>query len=178
MLGEVNRGMEYLLHTNMRKSIQTRMHLNLDLNPLKNGDSPATNSRIFSTDGLFRLRYCPSSQKKNKGKPFVLRLEFYNNYIVHLNGWEDYEKLAKEDERVQFIRNYIDLREEHFDLAKANIGMDFYFTFDVIKYIKDVAKKAGTEPDLSILRTPEINEIEKLRFKTFLEKNSIHDVEV
>ena len=178
MIGEVNVSVVNLLHTNLRKSIQPRAYYHLDLELLKNGDSPVTNNRILSTDGLLRLRYNPSSLKSKHKEPYVFRSDIFYDSHIRLNDWEDYQRLVKEDEKLAFINKYIQIEKEDFDMAKINVGMDFYFAIDSKKYCKDVAKKAGIEPDFSILRTPEVSEAERIRHKTFLEVNSIHDVEV
>lgn len=178
MLGEMNRGMEHLLHTNLRKPLQPRAYYHLDLILLKNGDSPVTNSRIITTDGYFRLRYYPSSLKNKNKKPYILRGDIFEDNFIRLDSWEDYEDLMKKDERVAFINKYMKISKMHFEMAKINIGIDFYFTIDAIQYCKDVAKKAGIKPDFSILRTPEMNQAERIRHKTFLEVNHVYDVEV
>jgi hypothetical protein len=178
MIGEVNRGVEALIHTNLRKPIQARVQLHMGLKKPKNGDSAATNPNILNTDGLYRLRYCPSSQRAYKEKPFIFRADFLVKEAIHLKDWEDYQNLVKSDERVAFINKYININENHFKIAKENVLINLYFGFDIERYIKDVAENEGNEIDYSILRTPEMNEVEKEKFKVFLNINSIRDVEV
>lgn len=178
MLGEVNKGLENLIHTNLRKPLQARVQLHMDLKKPKNGDSAVTNPRILNTDGLYRLRYCPSSQRSYKDKPFIFRADFLLKEAVHISGWEGYQELVRTDERVAFINKYININENSFKIAKSNVVINLYFGFDVEKYIKDVAANLNCEVDYSILRTPEMNELERLKHKTFLEINSVRDVEV
>lgn len=178
MLGELNRGVENLLHTNLRNPIQACAHYHLDLEKLKDGDSPATNDRIIATKGLIKLKYSPAALRKYKETPFIFTNDMFKDTLIRLGGWEDYLEKAKSDEKLNFVLKYSNITPESFIIAKLNPNMDFYYSIDSIRYCKDVAKKAGTELDLSILRTPEINEAEKFKYKIFLKVNSIHDVEV
>lgn len=178
MIGELNRGVGALIHTNLRKPLQARIQLHMDLKRPKNGDNAFTNPRILNTDGLYRLRYCPSSQRAYQKKPFIFRADFLIKETTHLSGWEDYQKLVESDERVAFINKYININKNSFKIAKENIALNLYFGLDLEKYIKDVAKNIGSKVDYSILRSEEMNEAEKIRHKTFLEVNSVRDVEV
>ena len=178
MLGEVNINITNLVHTNLRRPIQRCAYFNLDLELIQNGETPATNPRIISTEGGFRLRYSPGALKSNKDKPFIFKWDFLEKEVIRLNGWEDFLELSQRDERVGFLKKYSNITENSFKISKANVGMDIFFSIDMEKYIHDVCEKNGIEIDYSILRSPEINEAEKLRHKTFLEVNSVHDVEV
>ena len=178
MLGEVNINITNLVHTNLRNPLQPRAHFHLDLKPLQKGDNPATNPRIITTDGLYHLRYMPSSLKKKREDRFVLRGDIFKENFIRFKNWEDYEELVNTNEKVAFIQKYIKITKEDFEMAQLNVGMTFYFGLDTKQYVKDVAKQSGTEPDFSILRNPEMNEVEKVRHKTFLEVNHVYDVEV
>lgn len=178
MLGEVNRGVNDLLHTNLRPALQMRAHYHLDLILLKDGDSPAINPRIIATNGLVKLKYSPAAMRKYKETPFIFYNDLFENSLVRLASWEDFVEKASKNEKLKFLLDYSNIKPISFDLAKGNPNMDFYYSVDSEKYCNAVCDKAGVERKYSILRTPEMNEAERIKHKTFLKVNSVHDVEV
>jgi hypothetical protein len=82
--------------------------------------------------------------------------------------WVKISEIQYETDQIDFTVNTKDVKN-YGDLAKAD---------KLYIYIKEVAKNENCKIDYSILRTPEMNETEKMKFKVFLDVNSIHDVEV
>lgn len=178
MIGEVNRGVEALIHTNLRKPLQKCAHYHMSLKTLKNGDSPINDAHIISTNGLIRIKYSPAALRKHKDAPYIFKNDIFERELLRLGGWQDFVNKAKEDERINFFYKYSNVTEESFEIAKANPDVDFYYSVDSIRYCKDLCKAMGIEKRFDLLKTPEMNEAEKLRHKVFLEVNHVYDVEV
>jgi len=52
---------------------------------------------------------------------------------------------GKKDERVQFLLDYTNISAEHYRIAAENKYAPIPFSFDIVKYEKDVKEKYKTE---------------------------------
>ena len=167
MIGDLS--VKALAENSQRDSIQKRALINLNSEPLKDGDFPTAQGDLRLTDLMYYVKYLPSQLKQYYTRPFIIVGDLFPGRKIRTTSY-DYTKLIANDSKVvKWIIENSDLSQAHFDEARANIQMAIPFYVDPVKYAKKLREKKG-EPDskYSMFREPIVAKADRMRYEKFL----------
>lgn len=131
-----------LIANTVKKRFNSRAVINLDLEPLKKGDSPLTNDDIVITDGMYYLRYEPVTKGNNYvDKPFLIKSDLFTMDKIRIASYAALVKLSQKSKEVKFLLKFSNVSPKAFGLAKNYPGLQIPIMIDYIKYEEYIKEK-------------------------------------
>ncbi len=173
MVGDNARG----ITANMSKSVRVSRTVPISLyaDPIHEDDVFKGTPGAYFTNLLYSIRYTPCEiYGPKQGKQFLIKSDLLDKIETkghRFVNFEDFCNSEKYKEVVPFLLEFTNISQELFDVAQANPTLDIPIAFDILKYIKTVSIKEGT--NFSFL-TVEAKELAKLieQDKVICRKNS------
>lgn len=107
---------------------------NLVLNGSFNLD---TTEYMDLTKGVFWLMYRPRNDRpKYQGKPYILRMPEGIYVRRRYVDWDDFCSECEHEPQLMWLKNWSDLDEDFFAMAKRNIGLQLGIGFKLKEYEK------------------------------------------
>lgn len=143
------------------------------------GHNPENDSAYHYTDGLYYVKYKPAIVQQFKNEPFFIKADFLPGGKVRFKNAKQLKaKLEKMcPDAANFLYNYTTYNNNLISIACEHIQMEIYFNIDYVKYtvaangskfkVKDENYRIG------VFRLAEIEEIEKQRYKMWLNRNGV-----
>lgn len=127
---------------------------------LDNSYNPSTTEYINLTKNMFWLMYRPRNDRpKYQGKPYVLRVPDEISVRNRYADWNDFCSECEREPQLMWIKNWSDLDEDFFAMAKRNIGLQLTISFKLKEYEKHLQEvyreQFGIDPgDTALLCAP------------------------
>jgi hypothetical protein len=161
MIGDKAR--ECLSDHTSRFKLNRRMMCSLTSKTPQIGDNPLNNRDFIFTDGLYSIEYSPSNGPSvPKGAVYLIKCDIFFRKATRVFRYSDMQKKAKEDPKMDFLLRWTTFSPEHFEMARANIGMKIPFVFDAIKYYNNI-KEENPEVGLDVFTEPGMSYYEQKR---------------
>lgn len=153
MIGD--KGKEIIANTLKYVSVARTLPFSLSTDYIHEIEYMTRQPGVYQSNFIYVIRYAPSSVfKKNDGKPFVVRIDFFDTIKKGCHRFKDFESFCNDEDFkhiIPFLLKYTNLSQELFDLAKDNLYCDIPVSFDILRYIHDVKEtyreKTGSEID-------------------------------
>lgn len=125
------------------KGVHASATIRLDEEPLDSSLTAKTDPAPTLRNMKMRIAYRPRNDRpKYQGRPFVVMCsEALKNYDSRFRDWADFCHRAESDAMLAFVKKWTQLSEELFEVAKANSGIDFYFSIDWVRYHTHLEKR-------------------------------------
>ena len=163
-------GQRVLAEDTSGRNLVTAIQLSLKCQATYPGSGNLRNAKQFlSSQGQFWIKYKNSGSFLSLVRPFVLYCDIYSDRgsFIRSASWEQLMEDGKKDERVQFLLDYTNISAEHYRIAAENKYAPIPFSFDIVKYEKDVKEKykteSGTYPKNGVLVDPLLSLAEEAR---------------
>lgn len=156
----------------VKKPIVARCHFDLNSVPVKEGDYPTEENDIVYSDLIYRVVYKPSYKENKQHVPYMLECDMFEGKYFRFADMEDLKEKAKTDKRIAFLLRWTNLNEGLLIQAKQLLQVRLPICFNTVKYeryLKDIVEKeTGVRPEYSMLKNPNISEVEKERYKQYV----------
>ena len=156
-----------LAENKQRLPIQKRAMVNVNSEPIKEGEIPTANNDLMYTDLIYYVKYLPSQLPQYKDRPFVIVGDIFPGRKIRTKNYAYTTYIS--NKALKWVLENSDLSQEHFDEAELNIQMAIPFYVDPVKYSKKLREKKG-EPDskYSMFREPIVAKADRMRYEKFL----------
>lgn len=126
----------------VKKKFNSRAVINLDLEPIQKGDSPATNENIVLTHGLYYMRYDPVKGGTNYiDKPFLIKSDLFVMDKIRIASYAALVKLSQKSKEVKFLLKFSNISPKTFGIAKNYPGLEVPVAIDYVKYEECIKQK-------------------------------------
>lgn len=172
MLGDLER--LAIAEDRKRVTLSPRGTVNINKIPLKENDYPTElKGDIKNTNFCYYIKYKPSPDKKNFGKPFIIVADILPSAKLRFVNYAYLKNYAKKNKHLQWILDNTDLSEELVTLAGENLDLAIYLHFDYVGYAnmlkEQIYKETGVWPKYSVFRELNVAKADRARYEAWIE---------
>lgn len=125
---------------------RSRATVKIDNTPIKNDETPTTNSLVRYTDFFYTLRFQPSVGYGIKDKPFLIKSDIFIKGRMRVKNYVGLMSLAQTCPEVKWLVENCDITPALFAFAQYDSCVDFPIRFKMVEYCVKLQKQIPNCP--------------------------------